>query len=126
MNTWTGTRRWSLVSRVEAWSCGGIRVVNLYAWRATDPAELRTVADPVGPDNDWHLTEAARAAARGRELIVAGWGASADPARVEQVLALPAMGSLTALATTKDGSPGHPLYLRQDLVPVPYRPLSLA
>lgn len=32
----------------DAWKCGGIIVVNLFALRATDPKELRRVKDPVG------------------------------------------------------------------------------
>lgn len=36
----------------RAAGCGRLVVVNLFGWRATDPAELRRVADPVGPDND--------------------------------------------------------------------------
>lgn len=34
---------------------GGIRVLNLFALRATDPGELAKAADPIGPDNDVHL-----------------------------------------------------------------------
>jgi hypothetical protein len=38
-------------------------MLNLFAYRATDPRVLRTVADPVGPDNDRHLLEVCRRAA---------------------------------------------------------------
>ena len=31
---------------------GGLLVLNLFAYRATDPRELREAADPVGPEND--------------------------------------------------------------------------
>jgi hypothetical protein len=52
------------------WSCGGIIVVNLFALRSTDPRGLRQAADPVGPENDQFLLDAARAAV----LTVAAWG----------------------------------------------------
>lgn len=32
--------------------CGALLVRNLFAWRATDPKELRGVADPAGPRNE--------------------------------------------------------------------------
>src|SRR5262245_13227298 len=54
----------------RAWGAGGLVVVNLFALRATDPDQLRIAADPVGPDNDSHLSTAAF----GR-LVVAAWGA---------------------------------------------------
>ena len=34
------------------WGWGGFHIVNLYAFRATDPLELEHQRDPVGPDND--------------------------------------------------------------------------
>ena len=32
--------------------CGRLRVVNLFAYRSTDPKELEHVADPIGDGND--------------------------------------------------------------------------
>ena len=34
---------------------GGLEVVNLYAYVATDPDDLRRAGHPVGPENDQHI-----------------------------------------------------------------------
>ena len=104
----------------RAWGCGSLVVVNLYAWRATDPRELLTADDPVGPNNYAYLTAEAMVAADSGGPLVAAWGASGQPERVAQVLALPGMDRLTALALTKTGQPRHPLYLKADLKPRPW------
>jgi hypothetical protein len=94
---------------------GRLEVVNLFGWRATDPYELLTVVDPVGPDNDTAIAAAADAAG----LIVAAWGvAQRWQARVDRVLALlREMGPLHVLELTKDGYPRHPLYVPHDCLP---------
>jgi hypothetical protein len=110
------------VGFARAWGCGAVNVVNLYAWRATNPRELRTVADPVGPENDEHLTRHAMYAAINGWPLVAAWGANGEPSRVAAVLALPGMAALTALGTTRAGHPRHPLYLPATARPVPWPP----
>lgn len=100
----------------RAWGYGGLTVVNLYAFRATRPADLWKAADPIGPDNDTHLTRVAEECG----VLVAAWGAHAKPDRIAQVLALPGMRGLKALALTTAGQPRHPLYLRGDLVMQPW------
>lgn len=102
------------------WGCGSVMVVNLYAWRATDPDTLWTVDDPVGPENDAYLYAAAKRAADTDGPLVGAWGINARPDRIAAVLALPGMERLAALAVTKAGQPKHPLYLRADLVPQPW------
>jgi hypothetical protein len=101
------------------WGFGALTVVNLYAWRATDPAELWSTGDPVGPDNDRHIYEGVA----GHEVVVA-WGAHGRPDRIALVLRLiasaPGTGRPLALALTKNGQPRHPLYLRSDLTPQPW------
>lgn len=102
---------------------GGMYVVNLYAFRATKPADLWKAADPVGPRNDAYLKRAFVAAGAAGKPVIAAWGANARPDRVAQVLDLPlARESLHALGLTKDGAPRHPLYLRADSRPMPFRP----
>ena len=81
---------------------GGMVIVNLYAFRATDPKVMLAASDPVGPENDRVL-----AAVTG--TVIAGWGANAKPARVAQAARL--LPPLHALAVTKAGHPQHPLYV---------------
>lgn len=105
------------VSFAKAWGYGGIVVVNLFACRATEPADIGTFIDPIGPDNDRHLF----AATAGCD-VVAAWGASVPhywrhrPAAVAELLRQRG-ARLFHLGLTKDGHPRHPLYLRGDTQP---------
>jgi hypothetical protein len=102
----------------QAWGYGGFEIVNLFALRSTDPAALRGHADPVGPENDAALLDAAIDC----NLLICGWGVHGtllDRARLTEQL----LGGvdLHALRLTQAGAPGHPLYLPADLKPVLYR-----
>lgn len=97
-------------------------VVNLFAYRATKPADLELAADPVGPLNDAHLL-AALDETRAGGRVVAAWGA--QPRARAHGLAFRAMAAdlgveLYALGLTADGSPRHPLYVRGNAKPVPF------
>lgn len=86
---------------------GGIVIVNLFAWRATYPNTLRHVADPVGPDNDQHLREAA---AISGATVIAGWGTMPFArTRAAQVKAM--LGSALQCFQQTANGPWHPLYL---------------
>lgn len=95
----------------------GISVVNLYAFRATDPkALLREIdagRDAIGQGgvND----EAIRAAAAAAADVVCAWGTRARHGRDRRVLDLlePLCRPL-CLGTTQAGHPRHPLYVRAD------------
>lgn len=108
------------VGFAAALGCAALAVVNLYAWRATKPADLWRAPDPVGEKADRYLTLLARAARAERAPLIAAWGANARPDRVAAVLALPGMDRLTALGVTKDGAPRHPLYLPAAATPAPW------
>ena len=98
---------------------GGLIVVNIFAWRSTDPAELYRVPDPVGiASNDRFIIEAVR----GSHLVVCGWGKhGALAGRGSEVLKLIRSAGKTphALRINSDGSPEHPLYLSYKLQPLP-------
>lgn len=93
---------------------GGITVLNLYAFRATDPRDLERAAaagvDVVGPENDAYL----RILATAGKPILAAWGARAPRERVDAVRRILEPAPLLCLGTTKDGYPRHPLYVRGD------------
>jgi hypothetical protein len=93
---------------------GRLVVVNLYALRSTDPAALARADDPIGPDNDEHIRQAARDAS----LVVAAWGAHpfAGDRATDVAAMLNGIGRpLYRLGPpTKDGHPRHPLYLPAD------------
>ncbi len=108
-----GTRNDPTVTRLISFSKRlPFVVVNLNGFRATDPRELRTVADPVGPQNDQYL----RLACSKFPVVVCAWGANAEKSRVEAFLAIAKEMNckLVCLGTTKDGSPRHPLYVKGD------------
>ncbi|MDH4093518.1 MAG: DUF1643 domain-containing protein [Betaproteobacteria bacterium] len=104
----------------ERWGYGALLVTNVFAWRATDPGEMRAAADPVGRGNDVAILRAARAAA----LVVCAWGNHGAhlgrSAQVRQLLER-AHIALHVLRLNAGGEPSHPLYLPARLAPVPWR-----
>jgi hypothetical protein len=112
------------VGFARALDAGGVVVVNLYAYRATKPADLWLADDPVGPDADVYLSEVARRAVLEDAPLIAAWGSNAKPVRVAEALRViercGATGRLTALGLTASGAPRHPLYLPATARPVPY------
>ena len=92
---------------------GGMIMANLFAYRATQPADLFKAQDPVGPDNDQWLAELTN---HGLTMI-AGWGNHGHrPERLAQLKGL----QLQALKVNGSGAPAHPLYLKKGLRPRPY------
>jgi len=90
-------------------------MLNAYAFRATEPKVMQRAADPIGPENDAYL----RAWAERSAMVVAAWGAHIDRFRQMQLRAM-FRGRLHYLRLTKQGFPGHPLYLPKTLTPQPW------
>tara|TARA_R110002049_G_scaffold44333_5_gene129979 strand:+ start:30445 stop:30969 length:525 start_codon:yes stop_codon:yes gene_type:complete len=103
--------------RARVLGFGGFRVTNIFAWRATDPRDMRAAADPIGPANDDVLTDGADWA----DQIIAAWGVhGAHLGRGETVTQMLHSGStpLFHLGLSKAGHPKHPLYLPYRQLPV--------
>jgi hypothetical protein len=107
----------------KAWGYGGLAMLNLFAYRATDPKAMVAAAkrdvDVIGPVNDAVLDLYATA---GRTILCA-WGAHGSLRwRSETVVKrLSKMyPNLVCLGRTSAGEPKHPLYLRANLSPVGY------
>lgn len=96
---------------------GGIRVMNLFAFRATSPEVMKAADAPIGTDNGRHLSGALARAADTNTPVLAAWGAHGsfrDRARMAAISAKGHGAKLVCLGVTKDGHPRHPLYVRAD------------
>jgi hypothetical protein len=126
LNPSTATERSNdpTITRLERWArrngFGSLRMYNAYAYRSTDPKGLRTVADPVGPDNDGIIIDQFEA---GLTPVLA-WGGNISLARKVKILELWEAGRNwnpkwdkepphypKCFAVTAEGHPWHPLYL---------------
>ena len=88
------------------WGFGSLVLVNLFAYRSTDPNALLLVADPVGAENDTYILAASRAV----ERVVVAWGTKGTLlGRDKRVASL--LPHSHCLGVTKSGHPKHPLYL---------------
>ncbi len=100
------------------WGWGRLLVVNLFAIRATDPADMRKASDPVGPKNrDWVTRAVGRAAApcdnADRGPVVCAWGTHGSYMDQDRTVLgwIEGVCEPMALGITRDGHPTHPLYV---------------
>ena len=105
--------------RARALGFGSFAVTNIFAYRATDPMQMRGQPDPVGPQNDQAIADAVAWA----DQIICAWGShGAHIGRGTQVAALlRAIGKpLFHLGLTQFGQPKHPLYIGYAVQPMPW------
>lgn len=111
------------VSFAKRWGHSAIEVVNLFAFRATDPGDLPCVHSiAVGPDNDERIGETLWNC----HAIVCAWGTHGATPHADgnalrrrdlDVLQLiraerdPLLVEPMCLGTNKNGTPKHPLYV---------------
>lgn len=106
------------------WGFAAAEIVNLYAFRARDPKDLRAAersgVDVVGPENDRWIVDAAYDA----RLVIAGWGAheALGSPRFRQVAGLLGERGVWCLGVSKSGQPRHPLMLGYDTEREPWEP----
>jgi len=105
------------INYAVSWKCGSVVFVNLFAIRSKDPKTIKLVTDPIGPDNDFYILKWAAKA----DKIVCAWGIHGDyKDRNKHVMELLSDWELFHLGLTQGGHPKHPLYLKADLVPLPW------
>jgi len=97
------------------WGYGGLVMVNLFAFCATNPKDLYKESEPIGNENDDYL----RRISLNAGLTIAAWGNDGKHMkRGENVLRL--LTNPQCLIRTKSGHPGHPLFLKANIKPVPF------
>lgn len=102
------------------WGFGALVVTNIFAWRATDPEDMKAARDPVGRQNDAAILQAAREAA----LVVCAWGNHGmhlERGAAARELLRKAGVALHYLRLNGAGHPAHPLYLPGKLTPSAWR-----
>ncbi len=105
--------------RARALGFGAFQVTNIFAWRDTDPRDMRAAADPVGPENDAAILGACSWA----DQTVCAWGTHGAHLRrgpVVEAILRGAGHDLTHLGLSKDGHPKHPLYIGYAVQPRPW------
>lgn len=103
--------------RARALGFGGFRVCNIFAWRATDPRNMRAQGDPVGPENDISILDGCDWA----DQIICAWGThGAHRKRGAEVAELLRQTGrpLMHLGLSKAGFPKHPLYIAYAVQPL--------
>jgi hypothetical protein len=106
------------IGYAKRWGYSGIVVTNLYAYRATDPKDLFSVAADLrrGKENAYWLA----LAANGAGLIVAAWGnhGTKDGRSLAVRQLFQSWGkTMFFLRVSKNGEPCHPLRLPKSLIP---------
>jgi hypothetical protein len=94
---------------------GGVRMLNLFALRATDPKVMLAHPEPIGPLNDAVL----RQAIGPDDVVVAAWGVHGHH-RNRDLEVLACLPGIRCFGKTQAGFPRHPLYLRADTPLEPY------
>jgi hypothetical protein len=95
----------------KAWGFRQMWMLNLFAFRATQPKDMMSALDPIGPENDAWLI---RYASEG--FVVAAWGRNGEfMQRDKRVMAL-LKERIHQIGEAE--YPRHPLYLKGDLIPI--------
>ena len=101
------------MNRAQDWGFRCFVMLNAYAYRATDPKDMKAHSEPVGKDNDNWIIKSCESADR----IVCCWGNHAQHLNRSSVLlkllkkyTLHRMGEPTSA-----GEPRHPLYLPKNI-----------
>jgi hypothetical protein len=113
------------VTRITGFSqgFGGFELVNLYAFRSSNPAAARGCV-ALGPESNAQFIQDAMLRC---STVVPAWGAlvdDRDQLAIDQVIYLSERHNrrLHCLGTTKEGHPRHPLYVKASQGLVPWRP----
>ena len=101
--------------RAKALGFGAFKAMNLFAFRATDPKDLKRAREPIGPENLNEIMKAARWA----DTILCAWGTHGAYMGMGPALEALLRGEgfpLHHLGLSQGGHPRHPLYIAYDQV----------
>ena len=104
------------INYAKDWGYGGYIMGNIFAYRSTDPKNLKITNNPIGIDNNSWLIKLHSEAS----LTIGAWGNHGKYLdRGREVINL--IDDLYCLKVTKEGHPSHPLYLPGNLKPIIFK-----
>lgn len=105
----------------KRWGAERLVMLNLFAWRDTNPKAMKIAAEPVGPLNDGQIREWANLV----EVlhVVAAWGRHGQHRARDRAIEhlIVDRDRLKCLRVNADGTPMHPLYVPYEQTLIPYR-----
>lgn len=111
------------IKRAKFLGLSGLIMLNIFAYRSTDPKNLKLTNDPVGPDNNDSLVKYSSDAT----LVLCAWGNHGQLMnRSRQVVELLKKNNISLYVlklNEKSGEPVHPLYQPYELSPTPWESL---
>ncbi len=100
---------------VKEWGYGGFYMLNLFAFRATDPSELTKTEDPIGNENSNIILDIISKV----EKVICAWGNDGILLKQNKTV-LSLIPKPYCLKINATGEPAHPLYLSGTLMPIEY------
>ena len=98
------------------WGYGEVIILNIFAFRATNPRLLCLQENPIGDENDSIIKNTVQTVLTLGGDVVCGWGNHGQIlGRCYDMRSLLKGQKIKAFPFTKQGEPGHPLYLRHDV-----------
>lgn len=98
------------ISYSKSWNYGGVIITNLFAYRSTNPENLKYAKYPVGKKNDRWI----KSFSKKSDKTVCAWGNNGKFLnRAEKVTKF--FKKKYCIGVNKSGEPSHPLYQPKDL-----------
>ena len=100
------------ISFSKSWGYGGVYMLNLFAFRATQPKDMFNAQNPIGLENNSYIEIYSKKV----DKIVCAWGNHGTyKNRGNEIREK--FDKLFYLKLNQTGEPAHPLYLKSELVP---------
>ena len=100
------------INFANSWGYGGVYMLNLFAFRATQPTDMFEAVNPIGSQNDKYINDYAKRV----DKVICAWGNDGNYKNRSSDIKKQ-LDNLFYLKMNKTGEPAHPLYLKSDLIP---------
>ena len=100
------------INYAKSWDYGGIYMLNLFAFRATQPSDMFKASEPIGEENDIYIKTYSKKV----DKVICAWGNHGKYQNRSNHIKN-SVDNLYYLKLNQTGEPAHPLYLKSELTP---------